>query len=165
MVACNHILCYNVFIDHLGEFTLEENKIEVESGKFKNNHRRNLIFIGVFVVIAVIVAIILAVSIVKSESKPKLTVSNAQMSVTYYEYLGYSATITGTAENISGKNLSYASVEFSVYDASGNNLGTALANINNLGKGDTWSFEAILLSFPDTRPMSFQLVEIIGYSF
>ncbi|MDE6505374.1 MAG: FxLYD domain-containing protein [Clostridia bacterium] len=143
---------------------MEENNIEVDSGKFKNNHNRNLILIGAFVIIAIVVTIILVVSLSKSESKPKLTVSDTHMSVTYNEYLGYSATITGVAKNISGQNISYASVEFSVYDASGNNLGTALANINNLGEGDTWRFEATLFSFPSTRPTSFKLVEINGYS-
>ena len=144
---------------------MEENKIEVDSSKLKNNHNRNLILIGAFVVIAIIVTIILVASLSNTESKPKLTVTDTHMSVTYNEYLGYSATITGVARNTSGKNLSYASVEFSVYDVSGNNLGTAFANINNLGKGDTWSFEATLLSFPSTCPTSFKLVEIIGYSF
>ncbi len=142
---------------------MEENNIEVDSNKFKNNHIQNLILIFAFIAIAVIVTIFLAVSLSKSESKPKLTISDTNMSVTYNEYLGYSATITGVAQNTSGQNLSYASVEFSVYDASGNNLGTALANINNLGEGDTWRFEATLLSFPSTRPTSFKLVEIIGY--
>lgn len=87
------------------------------------------------------------------------------MSITYNEYLGYSATIKGVAVNTSGHDLSYASVEFSVYDASGNNLGTALANINNLGQGDSWRFEAALFDFPSTRPDSYKLVEIIAYSF
>ncbi|MDE6597998.1 MAG: FxLYD domain-containing protein [Clostridia bacterium] len=139
---------------------MKENNIEVDSSKFKNNHNRNLILIGVFVVIAIVVTIILVVSLSKSESKPKLTISETHMSVTYNEYLGYSATITGVAKNTSGGNFSYASVEFSVYDASGNNVGTALANINNLGKGDTWRFEATLFSFPSTRPTSYKLVEI-----
>lgn len=142
---------------------MEENNIEVDSNKFKNNHNLNLILIIAFVVIAIIVTIILAVSFSKSESKPKLTISDTHMSVTYNEYIGYSATITGVAQNTSGQNLSYASVEFSVYDTSGNNLGTALANINNLGKGDTWRFEATLFSFPSSCPASFKLVEIIGY--
>ena len=142
---------------------MEENNIEVDSSKLKNNHNRNLILIGAFVVVAIIATIILVVSLGNSESKPKLTVSDTHMSVTYNEYLGYSATITGVAENTSGKNFSYASVEFSVYDESGNNLGTALANINILRKGDTWRFEATLLSFPSTRPTSFKLVEITAF--
>ena len=164
MVAYNHILCYNLSTKQQGDNTLEENNIEVESIKFKNNHKRNLILISVFVVIAIVVTIILVVSLSNTESKPKLTITDTNMSVTYNEYLGYSATITGVAENTSGKNLSYASVEFSIYDASGNNLGTALANINNLGEGDTWRFEATLFSFPSTRPTSFKLVDVTGFS-
>jgi len=163
MVARNHILCYNSNTKLKGVFTVEENNIEVDSNKFNNNHNRNVILIGVFVVIAIVVIIILVVSLSNKENKPKLTVSDTHISVTYNEYLGYSATITGVAENTSGQSLSYASVEFSVYDASGNNVGTALANINNLGKDDTWRFEATLLSFPSTRPTSYKLVEITTF--
>lgn len=163
MVAYNHILCYNFLIKLKGEFILEENNIEVDSSKIKSSHNRNLFFIGIFVVIAIVVTLILVISLGNTESKPKLKVSDTHMSVSYNEYLGYSATITGVAENTSGKNFSYASVEFSVYDASGNNVGTALANINNLGKGETWRFEATLFSFPSTRPTSFKLVEIAAF--
>ena len=144
---------------------MEENQIEVDSGQGKNNHYRNVVLIGIFVVIAIVVVIVLVVSLSENESKPKLTISDTDMSVTYNEYLGYSATIKGVAVNTSGRDLSYASVEFSVYDASGNNLGTALANINNLRAGDNWKFEATLFDFPSTRPSSYKLVEIIAYSF
>ena len=144
---------------------MEENHIEVDSGRGKNIHNRNVILIGIFVVIAIVVVIVLAVALTEIDSKPKLTISDTDMSVTYNEYLGYSATIKGVALNTSGHDLSYASVEFSVYDASGNNLGTALANINNLGEGDTWRFEAALFNFPSTRPSSYKLVEITAYSF
>lgn len=144
---------------------MEENHIEVDGSQGKSNHNRNVVLIGIFVVIAIVVVIVLAVSLSENESKPKLTISDTNMSVTYNEFLGYSATIKGVAVNTSGRDLSYASVEFSVYDASGNNLGTALANINNLGEGDTWRFEATLFDFPSIRPSSFKLVEIIAYSF
>lgn len=144
---------------------MEENHIEVDSSQGKNNHNRNMVLIGLFVFIAIVVAIILTVLLNRNENNPKLTISNTDMSVTYNEYLGYSATIKGVAVNTSGRDLSYASVEFSVYDASGNNLGTALANINHLGKGDTWRFEATLFDFPSTRPSTYKLAEIIAYTF
>ena len=83
------------------------------------------------------------------------------MKVTYTEYLGYTAEITGVAKNTSGKSYSYASVEFSVYDATENNLGTAIANINNLASGDTWRFSATLLAFPDTKPATYKLADVI----
>lgn len=165
MVAYNHIFCYNELDDLQRRNCMEEKEIKVDDSKSKNNHKRAIILISVFAVIAAIIVIVLAVTLTKAESKPKLTVSETHMSVTYSEYLGYSATITGVAKNTSGQNLSYASVEFSVYDANGNNLGSALANINNLGNGDSWRFEAMLMSFPSSRPTKYKLVEITGYSF
>lgn len=145
---------------------MEENQVNVDSGKGKNNHNRNIFFIGLPVVIAIVVVIIVVVFLNTRGNEPDLTISDTQMSVTYNEYLGYySVTITGVAKNTSGHDLSYASVEYSVYDEVGNNLGTALANINNLRKGDTWRFEAMLFDFPKVRPKSCKLAEINAFQF
>lgn len=114
-------------------------------------------------VVSFLVIIFVIVALTPSETKPKLEVSGTSLSVEYSEYLGYSATITGVAKNTSNKNYSYVSVEFSVYDTNGNNLGTAIANINNLSSGDTWQFEANLFSFPSSRPTSYKLVDITAW--
>ena len=37
---------------------------------------------------------------------------------------------------------SYLQIEYNLYDADGAQIGTALANINNLKAGGTWKFEA-----------------------
>lgn len=52
-------------------------------------------------------------------------------------------TITGIVQNVSGNAYSYAQITFNLYDPSGNQVGTALATINNLKAGGTWKFEAI----------------------
>lgn len=142
---------------------MEENNINVPEDKKKENSK---IAITVSVVAIIIVAIVIIALMASANSKPKekLSISDINMQVTYNEYIGYSATITGIAKNISGQDLSYASVEFSVYDVSGNNLGTALANINNLMEGDNWRFEATLLSFPSTRPSTYKLADVTAYS-
>ena len=93
----------------------------------------------------------------------KLEISNVKMVYEYNQTLGYSVKITGTAKNATKKNYSYASVEYSVYDEDGANLGTALDNINNLAAGDTWKFEATLFSFPKTKPATYKLVEITAF--
>ena len=98
-----------------------------------------------------------------NKNKEKLNISNVAMSVDYSSYLGYSAKITGTAKNSSGKNYSYVSIEYTVYDEEGNNLGTAIDNINHLANGDTWKFEANLFSYPNTRPTSYKLVDITAF--
>ncbi|MCB6475554.1 FxLYD domain-containing protein [Emergencia timonensis] len=58
---------------------------------------------------------------------------------------GYSITISGKVKNMTGKELSYAQIEFTIYDADGAQVGTALANINNLEKDGVWKFKAISL--------------------
>ncbi len=143
---------------------MEEINLDV-SEQTKNPKNKKGIWIAI-IGIVIIVSIIVVASVFagsSGSSNEKLAVSGTSMSVEYNEYLGYSAKITGVAKNVTSRNFSYASVEFSVYDANGNNLGTALANINNLSSGDTWRFEATLFDFPSTRPATFKLVEIVAW--
>ena len=72
----------------------------------------------------------------------------------------YSTYIVGTIKNNSGMEKGYIEVTFTLYDADGNNIGTALANTNNLKDGGTWKFEAIVL---EDDVASFELNEITGY--
>ena len=72
----------------------------------------------------------------------------------------YSIYIVGTIKNNSGMEKGYIEVTFTLYDADGNNIGTALANTNNLKDGGTWKFEAIVL---EDDVASFELNEITGY--
>lgn len=142
---------------------MEEVKLESEPSTTKSKSNRK-VWVVVSVSIVALIAFICIVSSISNEStggsRSELNISGLSMSVDYNEYLGYSAKITGVAKNATRHNYAYASVEFSVYDSAGNNLGTAIANINNLASGDSWSFEANLFSFPNTRPTSYKLVDI-----
>lgn len=112
-----------------------------------------IIIFAVFVVVAIVVGL-------NTKSNDKISVSGCYIESSYTEYLGYSASIKGSAKNVTNRNFSYVQLEFAVYDASNSNLGTAIANINNLGAGENWNFEATLFSFPSTKPVSFKLVDI-----
>ena len=72
----------------------------------------------------------------------------------------YSTYIVGTIKNNSGMEKGYIEVTFTLYDANGNNIGTALANTNNLKDGGTWKFEAIAL---ENDVKSFELDEVSGF--
>ena len=87
-------------------------------------------------------------------------VGTPTMEVSYSEYLGYSVEISGTLKNSKNKDYSYVSVEFSIYDAQGNNIGSALDNMNNLGEGETWKFCASSLGWFDDEPVKFKLADI-----
>ena len=43
---------------------------------------------------------------------------------------------------VANKDYDYIQIEIPCYDADGNNVGTAIANASNIGKGETWKFEA-----------------------
>jgi len=155
---------------------MENHDSSTENNSQNSKPKIKLIVVAVVVILAVVVVLALCLS---PESDPnsnpgtmqnstavtkkKLEISETKMSVEYNSLLGYSVKIPGLAKNVSSKNFSYASVEFSVYDKSGYNIGTALANVNNIASGDTWRFEAVLIDFPETEPVSFKLADVTAW--
>ena len=63
--------------------------------------------------------------------------------------------------NNTGREKSYVQVTFNLYDANGNQIGTAMDNINNLAPGGTWKFKAIALTSESFA--SYKLAEISGW--
>ncbi len=54
--------------------------------------------------------------------------------------------IVGTLKNTTNREYAYIQIEFNLYDSGGNQVGSTLANINNLEPGRTWKFEAPVLT-------------------
>ncbi len=50
--------------------------------------------------------------------------------------------VCGTVVNNTNRTMSYAQVEINLYDTDNNQIGSALANINNLASGSKWKFKA-----------------------
>lgn len=97
------------------------------------------------------------------DSGNKMCVSNENIKYEYTELLGWQVKITGTIENTTGKDLSYISVEYKIYDSDNAVIGTAIDNANSIGKGEKWKFEAMSFSFFDKKPekVSFSKIESI----
>lgn len=68
--------------------------------------------------------------------------------------------ITGVIKNNTNTDKGYIQVSFTLYDADGNNIGTAWTNTNNLKSGETWKFEAIIL---EDDVATFEIDEISGF--
>jgi hypothetical protein len=51
--------------------------------------------------------------------------------------------VVGTAR--ATEEISYGQLSFGVLDSEGNRIGTAMANISNLGPGATWKFKALIV--------------------
>lgn len=55
--------------------------------------------------------------------------------------------VVGQARNNTDRNLGYAEIRVKFYDESGALLDSSLDNINDLGPGETWNFEATMFAF------------------
>lgn len=69
-------------------------------------------------------------------------------------------TVTGRVKNNTRKNYTYAQITFIITNNAGEQVGSALANINNLEAGQAWRFRAVSLATGGTR---FKLGEISGW--
>ncbi|MEI7814714.1 MAG: FxLYD domain-containing protein [Coriobacteriia bacterium] len=68
--------------------------------------------------------------------------------------------VTGTVVNNSDKNYGYVQVAINLYDAQGAQVGSTMANINNLAPGGTWKFKAPILEEACT---SFKVKDVTGF--
>ena len=120
----------------------------------------------------IVVIVILCVACSSSNSTNNVPSSDQEISTkkseAQYEftekpklvYEDYTNKIVGIIKNNSGSDKGYIQISFTLYDADGNNIGTALANTNNLKDGGTWKFEAIAL---ENDVKSFELDEVSGF--
>lgn len=90
-------------------------------------------------------------------------IEEPNMSVDYDSYLGYSVEISGKLKNTSNSEFSYVSVTFAIYDEDGNQIETALDNMNYLQAGSVWSFNATMLGWSDVQPKSCKLVNVVAH--
>ncbi len=69
--------------------------------------------------------------------------------------------IAGTVRNSSStKRYGYAQVSINLYDASQTQVGSTMANINNLEPGKSWDFEAMVM---EEKATSFKVMDITGF--
>ncbi len=76
---------------------------------------------------------------------------------------GMSYTIEGSIKNNTNKQYSYVQVTFNLYDTDGAQIGTALANINNLEANGLWKFKAIGSLGNGKSVATYKLMEITGW--
>ena len=92
------------------------------------------------------------------------TASTYKYSITDEEISGddYSTRITGVLTNNTEDTLSYVQVSYNLFDADGNQIGTALANTNNLAADGTWKFEAVG-STASSEVASYKIGDVSGF--
>jgi hypothetical protein len=72
----------------------------------------------------------------------------------------YSSKIVGKIKNNTDKEYGYVQVEINLYDDSGAQVGSTMANVNNLEAGGTWNFEAPILEDKATK---YKIKDVTGF--
>lgn len=73
---------------------------------------------------------------------------------------GFAYYVTGSIKNNTDRQYSYVQVTFNLYDEDGAQIGTAMANVNNLEAKGTWKFKALGIT---EEVASYKLMEITGW--
>ena len=87
-------------------------------------------------------------------------IGELDMTVDYTTYLGYTTNIKGKLKNTTNREFVYVSVTFAIFDADGNQIETALDNMNYLQPGSVWNFNASMLGWTEVEPKSCKLVNV-----
>lgn len=125
----------------------------------------------VWLVILIVIIVFAMIGGANSNSKnneKKKTTTEEKFSIIegtekgYADDYGFAYYIEGTIQNNTDKTYSYVQVSYNVYDSSNNNLGTCIANNNNLGSKETWKYKAICSG--DAKSIAtYKLNEIKGW--
>lgn len=71
--------------------------------------------------------------------------------------------ITGTLVNNSGTEKKYVQIEYVLKDESGAQIGTGLANTNNLAADGVWKYEALCSVSGDAAPVTFEVADVTSF--
>jgi len=66
--------------------------------------------------------------------------------------------LKGNVSNATTRKLDHATVEFKLFDKTGNEVGTAMASVDNLGARFSWSFEV------EIQPQDAASAKLIGFT-
>jgi hypothetical protein len=72
----------------------------------------------------------------------------------------YNRFIEGRVRNNTGRTYNLAQISIKLLDKSGNVVGSAMDNVNNLGPGEVWKFSAIVT---DDSAVRYQIVDVDGF--
>lgn len=93
---------------------------------------------------------------IKTTIKPELEVSGVKAEVGEFGVIF----IVGKVRNNSQKTFSYVQVEINLYDKEDTQVGSTMANVNNLAPGGTWRFMAPVTADDAAR---FEVIRVTGF--
>lgn len=98
-----------------------------------------------------------------TDNKPSRDDNSTGLTVLDSDFLqeGRAGYITGTVQNNTNRAYRYVEVNINVYDESGAQIASPMANTQNLQAGGTWKFKAPIIPHPTGR-FSFEVIKVTG---
>jgi hypothetical protein len=93
----------------------------------------------------------------------QLSTSSSESVVVPSSYLAWEGGVRyvmGSAKNMSSRGFRYVQISINLYNDSGVQVGSTIANVNNLAAGDTWAFKAVVIEDGVTR---FEIKDITAF--
>ena len=124
-----------------------------------------------FIVLAAIV-LILIIQQTTDNKKKDVEVKNStqetqkakyEVSEINIEKDSFSSYVTGVLKNNTDKEKSYVQITIPAYDANGNKVGDALANVNDLKPNSTWKFKAIYIGSEKNVTFKTEELKVSGF--
>lgn len=75
----------------------------------------------------------------------------------------FSSYVTGVLKNNTDKEKSYVQITIPAYDANGNKVGDALANVNDLKPNSTWKFKAMYIGSEKNVTFKTEELKVSGF--
>ena len=124
-----------------------------------------------FIVLAAIV-LILIIQQTTGKKKKDVEVKNStqetqnakyEVSELNIEKDSFSSYVTGVLKNNTDKEKSYVQITIPAYDANGNKVGDALANVNDLKPNSTWKFKAMYIGSEKNVTFKTEELKVSGF--
>ena len=124
-----------------------------------------------FIVLAAIV-LILIIQQTTGNKKKDVEVKNStqetqnakyEVSELNIEKDSFSSYVTGVLKNNTDKEKSYVQITIPAYDANGNKVGDALANVNDLKPNSTWKFKAMYIGSEKNVTFKTEELKVSGF--
>ena len=163
------IYIYNISIKNLRRsYYVKKNY----RSRWKCIYSKKTIYKRVWFIVLAAIVLILIIQQTTDNKKKDVEVKNStqetqkakyEVSEINIEKDSFSSYVTGVLKNNTDKEKSYVQITIPAYDANGNKVGDALANVNNLKPNSTWKFKAMYIGSEKNVTFKTEELKVSGF--
>ena len=140
--------------------------------RWKRIYSKKPIYKRVWFIVLAAIILILIIQQTTGNKKKEVEVKNStqetqkakyEVSEINIEKDSFSSYVTGVLKNNADKEKSYVQITIPAYDANGNKVGDALANVNDLKPNSTWKFKAMYIGSEKNVTFKTEELKVSGF--